>query len=45
MPNTSMKIKTEHTINVQWKVDVPEPDSGSVKVRTLNIVANGTGHL
>ncbi len=45
MPNTLMKIKTEHTIKVQWKVDVPEPDSGGVKVRTLNIVANGAGHL
>jgi len=35
----------EHIIKVQWKVDVPEPDSGRTKKRTLNIIANGAGHL
>jgi len=35
----------EHTIKMQWKVDVPEPDSGRAKKRTLNIIANGAGHL
>lgn len=35
----------EHIIKVQWTVDVPEPDFGCVKKRTLNIIANGAGHL
>jgi len=35
----------EHIIKVQWKVDVPEPGSGRAKKRTLNIIANGAGHL
>ena len=33
-----------HTINVQWKSEVPSPEFVFVFDRTLSIIANGAGH-